>query len=73
MYMRHMQSGNLVEITELSDMFDPCQGEVRGRIHAGEELQEIATFAKTGLAFPSGEAIPRCWLDRAYREKLKIA
>ena len=73
MYMRHMQSGNLVEITELSDMFDPCLGEVQGRIHAGEELQEIAKFAKAGLAFPSGEALPRCWLDRAYREKLKIA
>lgn len=73
MYLRHMQSGDLVEVTELSGMFDPCQGEVRGRIHAGEELQDPAMFAKVELAFPSGETLPRCWLDREYREKLRIA
>lgn len=73
MYLRHLQSGDLVEIIDISEAFDPCAAEVHGRIHAGEELQEPAAFAKTGLAFPSGEALPRCWLDREYREKLKIA
>jgi len=73
MYLRHKQSGDLVEVAELAELFDPCADAVRGRIHAGEELQDLATFAKTDLAFPSGEALPRCWLDRAYRANLKIA
>jgi len=73
MYLRHTHSGDLVEVAELSALFDPCLADIPGRIHAGEELQDVSTFAKTELVFPSGEALPRCWLDSAYRAKLKIA
>ncbi|MBI5461774.1 MAG: acetyltransferase [Gammaproteobacteria bacterium] len=73
MYLRHTGSGDLVEVADLSALFDPCQADIRGRIHAGEELQDPAMFAKTELVFPSGEGLPRCWMDRAYRAKLKIA
>jgi len=73
MYLRDTRSGDLVEVTDLSELFDPCLEKVRGRLHAGEELQDVATFAKTDLLFPSGEGLPRCWLDRAYRSNLKIA
>ena len=43
------------------------EAHVMGRFHAGEELQEAEQFAKTNLSFPSGEALPRCWLDPAYQ------
>ncbi|MBZ0072129.1 MAG: hypothetical protein WCY26_08345 [Thiohalobacteraceae bacterium] len=67
MYLKHVSSGDLVEILNLPNLFDPFQDSVQGRIHAGEELQDPAAFAKGDLAFPSGEALPRCWLDGAYR------
>ena len=43
------------------------EAHVMGRFHAGEELQEAERFAKTDLTFPSGEPLPRCWLDPAYQ------
>jgi hypothetical protein len=38
------------------------------RLHAGEELQDSEAFAKAELLFPSGEALPRCWVDAGYRQ-----
>ncbi|HHO69037.1 MAG TPA: acetyltransferase [Gammaproteobacteria bacterium] len=67
MYLRHKASGDLVEVLDLAAAMDPCRTEVKGRFHAGEELQEPATFAKQDLEFPSGEPLPRCWVDADYR------
>ena len=68
MYLKHQSSGNLVEVLGLKDLFDPCHDAIIGRFHAGEELQDPASFAKTELLFPSGEALPRCWVDSHYRD-----
>lgn len=73
MYMKHAQSGDLVEVIGLSELFDPFAEVVEGRIHAGEELQEPAAFPKTELLFPSGELLPRCWVDPDYRSQRKRA
>jgi hypothetical protein len=51
----------------MAAMVDPCTAELQGRFHAGEELQDAATFTKNNLEFPSGEALPRCWKDAAYK------
>ncbi len=67
MYLRHKASGDLVEVLDLAAMVDPCQAELQGRLHAGEELQDPATFSKQDLEFPSGEPLPRCWTDADYR------
>lgn len=67
MYLKHKPSGDLVEILSLDKLFDPFQKGVNGRFHAGEELQDPAEFSKADLAFPSGEALPRCWVDSAYK------
>jgi hypothetical protein len=69
MYLRHKPSNDLVEILDLTSLFDPFQNQLQGRFHAGEELQDPAPFAKTELVFPSGESLPRCWVDPQYREK----
>jgi hypothetical protein len=73
MYLKQMRSGDLVEVIDLTAVFDPCAASIRGRIHAGEELQDPADFSKSELVFPSGEALPRCWLDPDYRGQLRIA
>jgi len=39
---------------------------VEGRLHAGEEIQDPASIAKNELVFPSGEALPLCWLEPDY-------
>lgn len=69
MYLRHKGSGDLVEVLNPEALFDPCRNMIQGRFHAGEELQDPASFAKAELLFPSGESLPRCWLDAHYREQ----
>lgn len=73
MYLRHLASGDLVEIIDLPALFDPFEAGVQGRIHAGEELQDPARFAKSELVFPSGESLPRCWVDPDYRTQRRTA
>ena len=67
MYLRHRGSGDAVEVLELTGLFDPFAREITGRFHAGEEMQEPAAFRKAELVFPSGEPLPRCWIDPHYR------
>jgi hypothetical protein len=68
MYLRDKGNGDLVEVLDVSAMVDPCRDELPGRYHAGEELQDPATFRKSGLTFPSGEELPRCWVDAGYKD-----
>jgi hypothetical protein len=67
MFLKHRDSNDLVEVTHLADLFDPCISQVRGRFHAGEELQDEESFGKAALVFPSGEALPACWRDPKYQ------
>ena len=68
MFLQHKASGNLVELLKLDNLYDPCQKEVTGRFHAGEEMQDPENFLKSELIFPSGESLPLCWLNPKYRE-----
>jgi hypothetical protein len=67
MYLKDKSSGDLVEVLDVSVMVDPCSASLQGRFHAGEELQDPTTFQKSDLEFPSGEPLPRCWMDAEYR------
>lgn len=68
MFLKHTPSGDLVEILDLDMLFDPFKGDVSGRFHAGEEMQDPAPFTKAELVFPSGERLPRAWVDPHYKE-----
>lgn len=67
MYLKDKKTGDLVEVLDIAAMVDPCKAQLEGRFHAGEELQDPETFPKDALEFPSGENLPRCWIDVAYR------
>ncbi|MFA5529716.1 MAG: hypothetical protein WDA11_03515 [Thiohalomonadaceae bacterium] len=67
MYLKHQPTGDLVEVLDITSLIDPYRNKLAGRFHAGEELQDPANFAKTELIFPSGEPLPRCWVDPTYR------
>ncbi|MFQ6538142.1 MULTISPECIES: acetyltransferase [Aphanothece] len=64
--IRQGDDQRLVEVLDLKQLFDPFAAEVLGRFHAGEELQDPQGMTKQRLIFPSGEALPRCWLDPHY-------
>lgn len=65
--IRHDDDSSLVEVLDLKQLFDPFATSLPARIHGGEELQDPQTFSKTDLFFPSGESLPRCWLDPHYQ------
>jgi hypothetical protein len=71
MYLMHKPSGDLIEVLSLDRLFDPYQTEVNGRFHVGVQLPEPAAFGKGDLLFPSGEYLPRCWVDPMYKTKLR--
>ena len=71
MYLRDKATGDMVEVLDMAAMIDPCISQLQGRFHAGEEMQEPTSFSKDGLEFPSGEALPRCWVDAEYRSPIK--
>jgi len=71
MYLMHKPSGELVEVLNLDSLFNPYQKDVNGRFLAGDELQAPAAFVKDDLVFPSGETLPRCWVNPAYQDKLR--
>jgi hypothetical protein len=66
-YLKEKSTGDLVEVLAFSDLIDPYNDSLAGRYHHGEETQDPEKFAKRDLVFPSGEALPRCWIDPQYR------
>ena len=68
MFLRQKNTHKLIEVLSLTDLFNPNHATVVGRYHAGEEMQDPEKFPKDEIEFPSGEGLPRCWLDSHYRE-----
>ena len=66
MFLKNKQTGNLIEILDVEELFNPNQDAVSGKDQAGQEEQEKASFEKKELIFPSGESLPRCWMDANY-------
>ena len=69
MFLKDKSSDDLVEVLTIKDLFDPFCSSLIGRYQRGEDLQDPENFDKNALVFPSGEALPRCWIDAHYRDK----
>ncbi len=67
MFLKHKGNGDLVEVMDLSGLFDPGISTLQARFHAGEEMPDPEIFDKGDLVFPSGEALPKCWVDPDYK------
>lgn len=67
MFLKSKSHGELVELLEVQNLYDPFKKEILGRFHAGEEMQEAEIFLKSALIFPSGEDLPKCWIDPDYK------
>lgn len=69
MFLKERKTGELVEVLDTTQLFDPFRGDLVGRYNFGEEMPEPTTFAKADLVFCSDEALPRCWMDPEYRRE----
>ncbi|WP_392534512.1 acetyltransferase [Nostoc sp. C117] len=67
MLLQLKHSGELVKILEIQELLDPNSDIVHAKEQEGEEEQQPDSFKKENLVFPSGEDLPRCWLDADYR------
>ncbi len=67
MFLKERKTGELVEVLDTAQLFDPFQTEITGRYNYGEEMPDPQSFAKNDLAFCSDEPLPRCWMDPDYR------
>lgn len=67
MLLLNKETGTLVEILEIQKLIDPNDHLVQGQGQAGEEEQDPEAFEKAKLIFPSGESLPRCWVDANYK------
>lgn len=67
MLLKDRTTSDLIEIVDLNALFNPTQAAVAGRDQAGQEEQDLKSFEKESLIFPSGEVLPRCWVDANYQ------
>ncbi len=68
MFLKDKQTDDLIEILDIEALFNPNKSSVSGQAQAGQEEQEPASFEKENLKFPSGELLPRCWMDENYQK-----
>ena len=68
MYLKLKATGDLVDIYTIDSLFDPSSTAIVGRSQAGEEEQPKVEYSKSELIFPSGEALPACWMDADYAQ-----
>jgi hypothetical protein len=67
MLLHDKQKDALVEVLDLIALIDPSQKEISGQVQSGQEEQDPEPSSKADLIFPSGESLPRCWVDANYR------
>ena len=73
MFLQIKDSRDLVKIVDIQELLDPTIKTVHAQEQEGQEEQETDNYQKVELVFPSGEKLPRCWLDAHYRERVSVA
>ncbi len=66
MLLRARATGDLIEVRDVEKLLSPFEQAIEGRNQAGQEEQDPGSFNKIELTFPSGEPLPRCWVDAQY-------
>jgi hypothetical protein len=67
MLLHNKEIDSLVEINDLKALINPAEGAVVAQSQSGEEEQDPEPMQKQNLIFPSGENLPRCWVDASYK------
>ena len=69
MLLKEKSNNHMIEVNNITDLFDLNCDKVTGRDQIGEEEQDPESYRKSNLVFLSGEALPRCWQDPHYRDE----
>lgn len=67
MLLHDKEKDALVEVLDIVALINPNQDEILGQVQSGQEEQDPAPSRKADLIFPSGESLPKCWVDADYR------
>jgi len=67
MFLKDAKSGDLIEVVDIHALLDPHKSSMASRYQAGEEVGDPVEVEKANVVFPSGEPLPKCWLDPHYR------
>ena len=67
MLVKNAQDQTLIKVADINELIDPQHDQVQGQQQAGEEEQPLQPFPKSQLQFPSGEALPQCWVNPDYQ------
>ncbi len=68
MLLKDKQTQHLVEVEDLISLCNPFEKTVDACSNYGEEKQDPEPFSKLNLMFPSGEALPQCWVEPHFRD-----
>ncbi|MGJ5672942.1 MAG: acetyltransferase [Nostochopsis sp.] len=68
MLLQLKDSGELLKILDVQELIDPSIDSIQARDQEGQEEQSPESYQKENLVFPSGENLPRCWMDANYRQ-----
>jgi hypothetical protein len=68
MLLQAKDSGSMVEVLDVKELINPTTEEIKGQNQLGQEEQDPTNYKKENLIFPSGEELPRCWVDANYRD-----
>lgn len=63
MFLKIRNTGDLIDVESITELVSPNATQVRGRSQAGEDEKSSKSVFKKDLLFPSGEPLPRCWVD----------
>ncbi|GAB1540399.1 acetyltransferase [Scytonema sp. NUACC21] len=67
MLLQLKDSGELVKVVDVQELINPNTDTIRAQEQEGQEEQQADSYKKDNLVFPSGENLPRCWMDANYR------
>ncbi|HYW20227.1 MAG TPA: acetyltransferase [Nodularia sp. (in: cyanobacteria)] len=68
MFLQIKDSGDMIKVLDFQELIDPNNNIIHAQDQLGQEEQEPDTYKKQNLVFPSGESLPRCWVDANYRD-----
>lgn len=63
MFLKERETGHLVEVIDVEELFNPNSNRLVGKLQIGEADQDEEVFNKQSLVFMSGEELPQCWLN----------
>ncbi|MCJ8281481.1 MAG: acetyltransferase [Rivularia sp. ALOHA_DT_140] len=68
MLLQIKNDSELVKVTDVQQLINPNSDSVEAKQQQGQGEQPAESFKKDNLVFPSGESLPRCWMDANYKQ-----